>query len=449
MSAKPVIVAGGGWAGIAAATELARHDIPVILLESAKQLGGRARSVRTGEIHVDNGQHLMLGAYQSTLNMLRTIGIKESDVLHRQTLSLQWFQPNNKLVELNTIKLPAPFHLAWGLITAKGLSFRDRWSALQFSRTMQRNKFSIDEDCSVKSLLQLHHQSPTLIKTIWEPLCLGALNTRIHEASGQLFLRTLSDSFRQARRDSDLLLTRKNLGAILPEPALDYIEAHHGSVRLGQRVKQLLIRDNNIIGVALENEQLLSPQVILATPHTITRQLIKPHPRLETLSEQIEAIEHRPICTVYVQYPPDISQERWMQGSLNTVSQWIFDRGLYGQHGLMAIVISGDGEHIDWDNDKLCHTVIEELAVQFPRWPKPLSHHIIREKRATFASTVNINRHRPSAQTAVNGLWLAGDYTDTGLPATLEGAVRSGLKAAQLAIHAYQQPNNNHQQDAA
>lgn len=449
MSAEPVIVAGGGWAGIAAATELARHDIPVILLESAKQLGGRARSVRTGEIHVDNGQHLMLGAYQSTLNMLRTIGIKESDVLQRQALSLRWFQPNNKRVELNTIKLPAPFHLAWGLITAKGLSFRDRWSALQFSRTMQRNKFSIDKDCSVESLLQLHHQSPTLIKAIWEPLCLGALNTQIHEASGQLFLRTLSDSFRQARRDSDLLLTRKNLGAILPEPALDYIEAHHGSVRLGQRVKQLLIRDNNIIGVALENEQLLSPQVILATPHTITRQLIKPHPGLEALSEQIEAIDHRPICTVYLQYPKNISLGRWMQGSLNTVSQWTFDRGLYGQHGLMAVVISGDGEHTGWDNDKLCHTVIEELAGQFPRWPKPLSHHIIREKRATFACTVNINRHRPSAQTAVNGLWLAGDYTDTGLPATLEGAVRSGLKAAQLAIHAYQQLNNNHKQDAA
>ena len=450
---KPIIVVGGGWAGIAAAIELARHEIPVTLLESAKQLGGRARSVQTDEMHIDNGQHLMLGAYESILDMLRIIGINESDVLKRQALSLQWFQPNNPLIELNTAKLPAPFHLAWGLLTAKGISLRDRFSALQFSHTMQRRNFSIKEDCSVESFLQQHRQSPTLIKTIWEPLCLGALNTQIYEASTQLFLRTLCDSFRHTRRDSDLLLTRKNLGGILPEPALDYIEAHHGSVRLGQRVKRLLIRDNNIIGVALENEQILSQQVILATPHTIAKRLIKPHPTLEALSEQIDRIEHRPICTVYVQYPKNVSLDRWMQGSLHTVSQWIFDRGLYGQHGLMAVVISGNGEHMAWSNDKLCNTIIEELATQFPQWPKPLSHHIIREKRATFASTVNVNHYRPSAQTPTNGLWLAGDYTDTGLPATLEGAVRSGLKSAQLAIHAHQQHlnhhQNNHNQDAA
>lgn len=432
--ADPVIVVGGGWAGLAAAVELVRHDIPVILLESAKQLGGRARSVHVNELHIDNGQHLLLGAYESTLGLLKNIGILETDVLQRQSLSLQWFHANGKKITLNTAKLPAPFHLAWGLFTAKGLSWKDRFSALKFSRQLQRDNFSIKKDCSVTELLQKYHQSQTLITVLWEPLCLGALNTHIHEASAKLFLRTLGDSFRHTRRDSDLLLTRSHLGEMLPEPASDYIETHHGSVRLGQRVIRLSIEDNHITGVELNNDNISAPQVILATPHTITKRLIKPHTALQPIAEKIEYIQHRPICTVYLQYDKHIQLGRWMRGSLNTVSQWVFDRGLYGQDGLMAVVISGSGKHLEWDNDTLCQHVERELATQHPQWPAPLSKHVIREKRATFASTVDIQDNRPSTKTPVNGLYLAGDFTDTGLPATLEGAVRSGLQSAQSVI---------------
>jgi squalene-associated FAD-dependent desaturase len=432
--ADSVIVVGGGWAGLSAAVELARHEIPVILLESAKQLGGRARSVHADELHVDNGQHLLLGAYESTLDLLRHIGVQETDVLQRQSLSLQWFHSHGRDVTVNTARLPAPLHLAWGLFTARGLSWKDRFSALKFSQQLRWNNFAIADDCSVAELLQKHHQSEILITALWEPLCLGALNTHIHEASAKLFLRTLSDSFQHSRRDSDLLLTRKNLGDVLPEPALDYIETHQGSVRLGQRVIGLTLQDNHITGVELENDTLSASQVILATPQIITQRLIQPHKALQPVAEKMEHIQHRPICTVYLQYDKQTQLGRWMRGSLNTVSQWVFDRGLYGQDGLMAVVISGSGEHLEWDNDRLCEHVAQELATHHPHWPAPLSQHVIREKRATFASTVNIQNHRPSAKTPVNGLYLAGDYTDVGLPATLEGAVRSGLKSAQYII---------------
>lgn len=435
-STLPVIIVGGGWAGLAAAVELARHQVPVILLESAKQLGGRARSIYANEMHLDNGQHLLLGAYESTLRLLRNIGVNEAEKLQRQPLSLQWLHLNGKTITLNTAKLPAPFHLAWGLLTTRGLSLKDRFSALNFSRRLQRNHFTIAEDCSVETLLKQHQQSQRLITTLWEPLCLGALNTHIHEASAKLFLRTLSDSFRHNRRDSDLLLTQKNLGEILPEPASDYIETHNGSVRLGQRVIGLNIENNQVTGVALDGNNISAQQVILATPHTITRRLIKSHPALQTITEQIKHIEHRPICTVYLQYDKQVQLGRWLRGSLDTVSQWVFDRGLHGQAGLMAVVISGSGEHLSWDNDRLCEHVAQELATHYPEWPAPQSQHVIREKRATFASTVNIQDYRPSAKTPVTGLYLAGDYTDVGLPATLEGAVRSGLQCAQHILRA-------------
>ena len=267
------------------------------------------------------------------------------------------------------------------------------------------------------------------------PLCLGALNTHINEASAQIFLRTLKESFRHARKDSDILLTRKDLGAILPVPASDYIEIHNGHVRLGQRVTNLNIVDKYITGISTAEGSIDARYVILATPSHITRNLLEPHSDLHELSTLLQHIEHRPICTVYLQYPERIKLGRWLRGSLNTITQWVFDRRLYGQKGLMAVVISSNGDHMNLDNDALCEKVEKELASLYPHWPKPVSRHVIREKRATFASTVNINQYRPDAHTAVNGLWLAGDYTNVDLPGTLEGAIRSGLKCAQHIIN--------------
>ena len=429
-----VVIVGGGWAGLATAVELTRYNIPVTILESAKQLGGRARSVHLDELHVDNGQHMLLGAYESTLGLLRHIGVNENDVFERQPLSLQWLRPKKPSVLLSAPKLPAPLHLVWALLNAKGLNFRDRLSALKFCWVLQKTNFVIDKDCNVEFFLKENQQSPDLIKAIWEPLCLGALNTQIHEASAQLFLRTLGDSFNHSRKDSDILLTRKNLGSIFPQPASDYIETHQGSVRLGQRVTEINISNDTINGVTLREQHIPSHYVVLATPSTITNKLIEDVASLQHVSSQLKTIQHRPICTVYLQYPENTKLDGFLRGSLDTTSQWIFDRGLYEQNGLMSVVISGEGEHMNWENEKLCNEVEKELADYFPHWPKPLSKHVIREKRATFAATVDINQHRPNTQTPVNGLWLAGDYTNNGLPGTLEGAVRSGIQCAQQII---------------
>lgn len=436
---NPVVVVGGGWAGLAAAVELTHNDIPVTLLESAKQLGGRARSVQIDNLHADNGQHLLLGAYESTLDLLRKIGVTESDVLHRKPLFLQWHRPDKKSVTLETPNLPAPFHLAWALLTLKGLSIQDKICALRFSRRLEKTNFTIDDDFSVADLLAQYNQSAALIQALWEPLCIGALNTHLHEASAQIFLRTLGDSFRHARNDSDLLLTRVNLGSLFPEPAADYIEKNNGSIRLGQRVSALCIDNKVITGVTLDGVSIATTDVILATPHTISQRLMEPHALLQKTSQQLSQLQDRPICTVYLQFEKTVRLDRWLLGSLGTLSQWIFDRGYYGQQGLMAVVISGDGEHMQWDNQKLCAHVAAEIAAQYPQWPTPLTQQVIREKRATFASTVNVNQHRPNTKTAVQGLWLAGDYTSTYLPATLEGAVRSGRHSAQQIITARRQ----------
>jgi squalene-associated FAD-dependent desaturase len=451
-SLAPVIVVGSGWAGLAAAVELSRNGIPVTVLESAKQMGGRARRVlfpvnsiadntlrAEDAIGVDNGQHLLVGAYDSTLSLLHTIGVSETTALKRIQLSLSLLDRRGKLVRVKTPRIPAPFHLIYGLLRARGLSVYERMAALRFLSALSKIGFSPDRDESCESLFKRHRVPLRVTEVLWEPLCLIGLNTPIREASAQVFLRIMRESLAHGRKESNLLLTCTDLSAIFPDPAMDYIERKGGSIQLGQKVSEININNQGVTGVSLPEQKLKSHHVILATPYQITADLCAKHPQLSSLTQQLQRLHSNPICTVYLQYPSDTTVGREMLGMLGTTSQWVFDRKLCGQAGLMAVVINGDGEHMKWSNDKLTGTVKKELAERFPRWPEAQHAIVIREKRATFHCAVNINQHRPQNQTGVKGLWIAGDYTNTGLPATLESAVRSGIRSARAAIDSIRQ----------
>jgi squalene-associated FAD-dependent desaturase len=449
----PVIIAGAGWAGLAAAAYLSRYQVPVIVLESAKQIGGRARRVPFNHIEgdangfsqdpisVDNGQHLLVGAYESTLSLLRSFDVKEAQAFKRVNLSLNLVSPAGKSVSLQTPNLPAPLHLVWGLATAGGLNLKERLSALQFCRRLARQDFTLAEDETCGALFARHRQPPKVITTLWEPLCLGGLNTPIEQASAQVFLRMLRETFAHTRHDSNLLLTQRDLSAVFPDPAMDYIERQGGSVQLGQRVTQIHINHEAITGLTLEDRSIKAQHVILATPYQVTAKLCKSHPDTENLATVLEKFRSNPICTVYLQYPHTIALSNDMLGMVGTLSQWVFDRKIYGQPGLMAVVISGPGEHMSLDNNQLVQRVQTELANIFTYWPEPHQAMVIREKRATFQCPVDINKIRPGNKTSIHGLWIAGDYTDTGLPATLEGAVRSGLRAARGVLKSLRQNN--------
>ena len=462
---KPVTVVGGGWAGLTAAIELVRHDIPVVLLESAKQLGGRARRVpfdnninldqtdndelktsngdNTDKISVDNGQHLLIGAYDSTLTVLRTIGVSEESVLKRENLVLNMRRRNKRNVRIKTGRLPAPLHLAWGLLFASGLSLTDRTRALQFCRTLQKANFTVPSDESCLELFKRNRQTEAVIKILWEPLCVAALNTPIATASATVFLRVLREAFSYTRSESDLLFTRVDLGGVFPDHAMDYIEKHGGNIRLGQRVIDLIIENQKLTGLKLQDGELETEHVVLATPQFATRKLLAPHNMFTDLAEQLDKLGTQPIVTIYLQYPEHITLNTTMIGLVDTTAQWIFDRRIYGQPGLMSVVISSSGPHMDMDNKQLCETVEQEVASFFPAWPKPSGRMVIREKRATFDCISNSNDYRPGNETGLPGLWLAGDYTDTKLPATLESAVRSGKRCAKAIIKVIHQSGDN------
>ncbi len=419
---------------MAAALEFSRHRIPVRVLESARQLGGRARSIPGDTQCLDNGQHLLIGAYSEILRLLQLMGIREAEVLAREPLSLH-VRGLAHALELNAPPLPAPLHLVWALLMAKGIGYRDKLQALRMSLALNLSGFSLAEDISVAELLQRHRQGSTLIRDFWEPLCLATLNTPMELASAQVFLRVLKDSFSQRRRDADLLIPRVPLGSLFPEAAAEYLSHQdRNAVQLQERVTGLEIVENRIQAIQTGQARHDAQNVILAVSPSATHRLLSPHGTLAPLAESISQLGSQPIVTVYLQYPTSHSLPQPMLGMSDTLAQWLFDRRVCDQPGLVAVVISAEGEHMGWDNERLIKAITAELHSHFPDWPEVVQATVIREKRATFECRVGIEQLRPGNRTPVQGLWLAGDYTDTGYPATLEGAVRSGVQCAHRII---------------
>ena len=419
-----VAIIGGGLAGLAAASELSSHGIKATVFETAPKLGGRARSVHWKGLILDNGQHILLGAYHQTLQLMKKIGLNAEESLLRQSLNLNM----HHAINLKSYKsLPAPFNLLMGLLSCKGLNWSERYSAIRFLIQLKQINFKLDEDIPLNELLKRFEQPNNLIRYLWEPLCLAALNTPITSASSQIYLNVLKDSFNQKKTDSDLLLPRNDLSSLLAEPLADFIRAHQGEIKLNSHVKQLekINHDFSVNGSNFTH-------VILALAPFRLAEMTEPLGEI-VATDLVTKFTYEPIYTLYLQYPHDVKLPQVMIGLTQTMSQWVFDRGqLNGQKGLLAVIISAKGEHQKLTHEALANQVIAELKTAFPNLPSPKWHKVIAEKRATFACTSNLKR--PQQKTTIQNLYLAGDYTEGNYPATIEGAIQSGLSAAQLIL---------------
>jgi hydroxysqualene dehydroxylase len=419
-----VAIIGAGWAGMAAAVELAQAGVAATVFESARHLGGRARTIAIEGIALDNGQHVLIGAYSETLRLMRVVGADPDQLLLRQPLAIEY--PGK--FSLRTPRLPAPLHLAAALLTAGGLAWGERIAAVRFIAAMRRSAYRITADMPVSELLTLHRQTGALARYLWEPLCVSALNTPAATASAQTFLNVLRDGLDGARQASDFLIPRTDLGRLFPEPAAVFVCANTGSVRLGTPVRSLT-RDSD--GYVLDDRPERYTHVIVAVgPHQIDT-LLDRLPMLAAAHQSLAAFAYEPIYTCYLQYPPEVSMPQAMTGFDGGTIQWVFDRGrLNGTAGLLAAVISARGGHQSVSQDVVASTIHRELAAFLPGLPQPLWSRVIAEKRATFSCRPGVVR--PGNQTALDHLYLAGDYTASDYPATLESAVRSGVNAARL-----------------
>jgi squalene-associated FAD-dependent desaturase len=418
-----IAIIGAGYAGLACAVELADAGIGVDVFEASRTLGGRARAVRLDGLTVDNGAHILVGAYRETLRLMQKVGAGGT-ALQRKHLHLEF--PGH--VKVAAPPLPAPLHLAWALLAARGLSWKEKFAAIRFMRHLQAQRFRLAADMSAADLFAIHRQPERVRRFLWEPLCLAALNTPVATASAQVFLNVLRDSLAADRAASDLLLPATDFSNLFPEPAARFIAAHAGRLFRSTRIHAL---EKVGAGWTATGSQPYGPyaQVVLAVAPVHLPHLLAPHTEFAPLLAQVAHFAWQPIATCYLAYPGDVRLPCAMLGVTDGPAQWLFDRGaLCGQPGLLAAVISGDGPWQDLGHAALATEIHRQIARLLPDLPAPHRHHVIEEKRATFACTPSLLR--PSTATAVPTVWLAGDYVAGDYPATLEGAIRSGISAA-------------------
>jgi squalene-associated FAD-dependent desaturase len=427
MSARHVGVVGAGWAGIAAAVELVRRGARVTLIEASRTAGGRARRIAYRGEPLDNGQHVLLGAYRETLALMQAVGAPAS-ALKRLPLEIRYAGG----IGLAAPRWPAPLHLALAIAFASGLTASERLAAIRLGLAVRRGESLATPGETAAALFARLGQPGRLCRLVWEPLCIAALNTPAGRADAAVFSRVLRDALLRRRSDSDFLVPAADLSAVLPEPALTWLGERGARILLGRRASALAPDDAGWTVESAEGRERFDALVCATAPHEAAG-LLAAVPGLEALAARIASIAHEPITTVYLQYAGRVRLPRPMMALEGSHAQWLFDREAFGgQRGLVAAVISASHAEATLDQEVLgtkVHREIEQISgpLEAPRWTK-----VITEKRATFSCVPGA--FRPPADTGAPGLALAGDYTEGPYPATLEGAVASGLRAARALI---------------
>ncbi|WP_144638390.1 hydroxysqualene dehydroxylase HpnE [Bordetella genomosp. 13] len=429
-------VIGAGWAGLAAASTLRDLGASVTVFEAGRTPGGRARRVVHPEFGdgLDNGQHILLGAYTQTLALMRRLGRNPNALLMRRPLRLASL---DGAFRLSAARLPAPWHAALALLTARGLGFSDKLAALRLMTALRRDGWQVPADWTVGQLLAHHAQPAAMVRQVWEPLCLAALNTPPALASAALLVRVLKDSLAGGLRDSDILLPCVDLSALWPDAA-----ARQVTMRYGNTVRQL---DPSDRWVDVNGERF--DAAVLAVPPLVAARLLGGALRetgSQALLKALQAFDYMPIATLNLRLarPWPLPEPMMMlreDAARGHAGQWLFDRSrLTGadQRAELAVVISAAAGLAEADRGAIIANLIEQVREQaarhagLPPMPAVELAELFIEKRATFSAVPQ--RARPLNHTPWRTLALAGDWTDTGYPGVLEGAVRSGLQAARV-----------------
>lgn len=436
---RRVAVIGAGWAGCAAAAELAANGACVALLEASDELGGRARRLPlelAGHWHVlDNGQHLLLGAYSETAALFEQLNVAFDTVVERRPFELHY--PDG--FRLQASRLPAPWHLATALVTARGLQLSDRAAMIEFLRALKKSHWNLGNDrCTTDWLLE-RKQTPQVVRRVWRPLALAALNTPLDRASAQIFANVLRDSLGATGAASEMWLPRADLSALFPDAVVRYVVAHGGEIYRDARVDRIERKNRFHLQLRNEPERTIEVDaVVYAAAPTHLEHIVGQRHLLSAIYEALARFEHEPLYTVYLKYTPAVRVARGFTALLDDpakrrYAQWVFDRGALNpaNQGILAAVISSSGPHEAESLEDVCQAVTQQLTDDLGL-PAPLDTRAIADRRATLAAVPHL--HRPPNRTPWPGFAIAGDWTESDYPSTLETAVRSGRAAARALL---------------
>jgi squalene-associated FAD-dependent desaturase len=443
VEARDVVIIGGGFAGLSAGVALAERGFRVALLEGKPALGGRAYSfpdTESGDL-VDNGQHVLMGCYHQTLDFLSKIGTRDRLLVHRN-LEIEMLDGPGRQACLRTASLPGPFHMTAGLMRYQHLTVAERLGVVRAGMRMMYMRRSARvrlRQMTVAEFMDVTGQGVQARRTFWYPLAIATLNEQPELASAALLAEVMKHAFFSRRNDSAFLYSRVGLSELYCSAAREFIERRDGVVACRALVDSLEMGDNNMVSAVRlrDGASLQASNFIVAVPPAQLLRLLpeamadsRPFSRLNTLKSS-------PIICVHVWLDREVTSSAFI-GFAGTTTQWLFNKrrifNEYGAHhsGYLSFVISGARELIELPNDDLLKMVMHDLNAMIPeaKEAQMVKALVLKEKHATFAPDPASDAVRPSAQTDVPNLFLAGDWIQTGLPATIESAVIAGRSAA-------------------
>ena len=445
-----VVVVGGGFAGLAAAVALQEHRHDVLLLERRGVLGGRATSYRdavSGD-DVDNGTHLMIGAYRATFDLIRRAGAEDL-LLPQDDLRLDYVDARG-FTSLACPRIAAPFHLLAGLLRLR-VPWRVRLDALRFGLAVRFGQRP--EGITLAEYFRGTNQSVATRELLWDPLAIAILNETPERAAAVLFHTVYREAFLASHGASRLVFLRRGFG-VLHDELGRYLEARGGRIHRRALVEMIDVEEGRVVGVryaqraesrediqrgkSATTERVETDAVIVAAPWHAVPALLPEEWRSRPPFEGLSRLGASPIVSIEIWLDLPVV-DRVMVGLRDSEVQWVFDKGrLHGRSGPgqhLAFIVSAAYRSVPRPNAELIAAAEESLRRYFPAMAgaQVVRSLVMREAEATFASDPEAEKLRPGNATPIRGLFLAGDWTDTGLPATIEGAVRSGFEAARLA----------------
>ncbi|MBK7630276.1 MAG: oleate hydratase [Ignavibacteriales bacterium] len=424
---KRCLIIGGGIAGLTAASILSQKNISVTIIESSPKLGGRTYSFFDKETNsiIDNGQHILMGCYKETISFLKLIGA-ENNFEYQKNLFLTFIDRNKKLFFLDASRTFYPFNLLFAIMNYNVFTFSDKISFISF---LIKLPFLIKKSLkriNINEWLFKEHQNKNITKNFWEILCVAALNSSLEKASALVFYEVLMQIFFKGNFASTIILPKFGLSESIINPAEYFIKKNNGQIILSETVKQILVENQKVVEVKTDNNVYYEFDCIIsAIPFYAFDKLISK----DTIEMDIK-LEYSTILNIHI-WLNDIKLQDKFCGLLDSPLHWIFVKENH-----INIVISNADYLSEKSKQEIFDFVINELF-QYTSIGKGdiTNYKIIKEKRATFVPDVNTLNKRPDSRTKIKNLFLAGDWTNTGLPSTIESAVKSGKVAAELILN--------------
>lgn len=413
---KKVVIIGGGLAGLTAGVYLSKNNYSVSILEASPKLGGRAYSFYDEElkIEIDNGQHILLGCYYDTLDLLKLIGSLKK-VNNQKKLKIPFVNPDRSITRLETPNFIYPFDNAIAFLRFKLFSLKDKIKIFNFILKLRFIKEP--DNISAYQWLKKNGQSDELINIFWKVLIEGALNTSITTASAKNLFNILKIIFFSGKDSVNIITPSLPLSKLFSDPASNFISRNNGCIYLSEKVEEIKIEDNEIKFVKT-NKRILEniDYVISAVPYFSAKKI---------LSKVIPDIEvnYAPIVSIQVLLKENNLKEGFYS-FVDSPVQWVFNNKTH-----LSIVISNAEEFVNLEAERLKEIIYTELK-KYLNIDNIINYQIIKEKRATFVPSVELYGKRPETKTSIKNLFLAGDWIETQLPSTIEGAVKSGKMVA-------------------